>query len=121
MTRLLHECIAHQRALDFELDDLLSHRNDLDKHLIQLQCSSEVPNIVKSNSDFMLNNVSSTCDLADEVSRKVHELDLAESRVRSTLFRIDVIVERGNCLEGVYRALDSEDYESAASESVGLK
>ncbi|CAL0302196.1 unnamed protein product [Lupinus luteus] len=114
MTRLLHECIAHQRALDFELDDLLSHRNDLDKHLLQLQRSSEVLNIVKSDSDFMLNNVSSTCDLADDVSRKVRELDLAQSRVRSTLSRIDAIVERGNCLEGVYRALDSEDYESAA-------
>ncbi|KAF1891924.1 hypothetical protein Lal_00036271 [Lupinus albus] len=114
MTRLLHECIAHQRALDFELDDLLSQRNDLDKHLLQLQRSSEVLNIVKSDSDYMLNNVSSTCDLADDVSLKVRELDLAQSRVRSTLLRIDAIVERGNCLEGVYRALDSEDYESAA-------
>ncbi|KAI4355311.1 hypothetical protein L6164_004097 [Bauhinia variegata] len=114
MTRLLHECIAYQRALDVELDDLLSQRSDLDKQLLQLQRSAEVLDIVKSDSDHMLSNVSSTCDLADDVSRKVRELDLAQSRVRSTLLRIDAIVERGNCLEGVNRALENEDYESAA-------
>ncbi|XP_061338849.1 conserved oligomeric Golgi complex subunit 4 [Gastrolobium bilobum] len=114
MTRLLHECIAHQRALDDELDDLLSQRTDLDKHLIALQRSSEVLDIVNSDADHVLSNVSSTCDLADDVSRKVRELDLAQSRVRSTLLRIDAIVERGNCLEGVQKALESEDYESAA-------
>ncbi|KAJ7951380.1 Conserved oligomeric Golgi complex subunit 4 [Quillaja saponaria] len=114
MTRLLHECIAYQRAIDLDLDNLLSQRSDLDKQLIQLQRSSEVLEIVKSDSDYMLSNVSSTCDLADNVSRKVRELDLAQSRVRSTLLRIDAIVERGNCLEGVNKALDIEDYESAA-------
>ncbi|XP_057423899.1 conserved oligomeric Golgi complex subunit 4 [Lotus japonicus] len=114
MTRLLHECIAHQRALDTQLDDLLSQRADLDRHLVQLQRSSDVLDIVKSDSDHMLSNVSSTSDLADSVSRKVRELDLAQSRVRSTLHRIDAVVERGNCLDGVLRALDEEDYESAA-------
>ncbi|KAF7843824.1 conserved oligomeric Golgi complex subunit 4-like [Senna tora] len=114
MTRLLHECIAQQRALDVELDNLLSQRTDLDKQLLQLQRSSEVLDIVKAESDHMLSNVSSTCDLADDVSRKVRELDLAQSRVNSTLLRIDAIVERGNCLEGVNKALEIEDYESAA-------
>ncbi|KAK4268940.1 hypothetical protein QN277_022164 [Acacia crassicarpa] len=114
ITRLLHECIAYQRSLDVELDNLLSQRTDLDKQLLQLQRSSEVLDIVKADSDHMLSNVSSTCDLADDVSRKVRELDLAQSRVRSTLLRIDAIVERGNCLEGVDKALGIEDYESAA-------
>ncbi|KAF7800806.1 conserved oligomeric Golgi complex subunit 4-like [Senna tora] len=114
MTRLLHECIAYQRALDVELDSHLSQRTDLDKQLFQLQKSSEVLDIVKSESDHMFSSVSSTCDLADDVSRKVRELDLVQSRVGSTLLRIDAIVERGNCLEGVNKALESEDYESAA-------
>lgn len=114
MTRLLHECIAHQRALDVQLDHLLSQRSDLDRHLLQLQRSSDILDIVKSDSDYMLSNVTSTSHLADQVSLKVRELDLAQSRVRSTLHRIDAIVERGNCLDGVLRALDTEDYESAA-------
>ncbi|KAK9275381.1 hypothetical protein L1049_022645 [Liquidambar formosana] len=114
MTRLLHECIAYQRSLDLQLENLLSQRTDLDKQLHHLQRSADVLDIVKADSDHMLFNVRSTCDLADQVSGKVRELDLAQSRVNSTLLRIDAIVERGNCIEGVKKALESEDFEYAA-------
>ncbi|RVW37707.1 Conserved oligomeric Golgi complex subunit 4 [Vitis vinifera] len=103
-----------QRALELELDNLLSQRTDLDKQLSNLQKSAQVLDIVKADSDHILTNVRSTCDLADQVSGKVRELDLAQSRVNSTLSRIDAIVERGNCIEGVQKALETEDYESAA-------
>ncbi|VFQ70987.1 unnamed protein product [Cuscuta campestris] len=33
MTRLLHECIAYQRALDLDQEAILSQRHDLDKQL----------------------------------------------------------------------------------------
>lgn len=115
MTRLLHECIAYQRGLDLELDSLLSQRSDLDKQLLSLQKSSQVLDIVKAESDYMLANVSSTAALADAVSRKVRELDFAQSRVKSTLRRLDAIVERGSCIDGVKKALESEDYEAAAN------
>ncbi|XP_021818836.1 conserved oligomeric Golgi complex subunit 4-like [Prunus avium] len=114
MTRLLHECIAYQRSLDLDLDSLLSQRTDLDKQLLSLHSSSQVLHIVKADSDHVLANVTSTCDLADQVSAKVRELDLAQSRVKSTLLRLDAIVERGNCIDGVKQALDAQDYESAA-------
>ncbi|XP_017979200.1 PREDICTED: conserved oligomeric Golgi complex subunit 4 [Theobroma cacao] len=113
MTRLLHECIAYLRALDVDLDTLLSQRSDLDKILNNLQRSADVLDIVKAESDHMLSNITASCDLADQVSSKVRELDLAQSRVNSTLLRIDAIVERGNCIDGVKSAFDAEDYESA--------
>ncbi|KAG5549684.1 hypothetical protein RHGRI_014849 [Rhododendron griersonianum] len=94
MTRLLHECIAYQRALDVDLENILSHRSDLDKQLSNLEKSADVLEIV---------------------SGKVRELDLAQSRVNDTLLRIDAIVDRANCLDGVKKALDSEDFESAAN------
>ena len=47
MTCLLHECIAYQRALDFDLDNLLAQRMDLDKNLIQLQRYAEVLDIIQ--------------------------------------------------------------------------
>ncbi|KAJ7963415.1 Conserved oligomeric golgi complex subunit 4-like protein [Quillaja saponaria] len=59
MTWLHHECIAYQRAIDLDLDDFLSQLSDLDKQLLQLQRSSEVLEFVKSDSDYMLSNVSS--------------------------------------------------------------
>ncbi|CAI0476604.1 unnamed protein product, partial [Linum tenue] len=104
----------YQRALDDELDNLLAQRSDLDKQLVHLQKSAEVLEIVKADSDYWSSNVGSTCDLADHVSAKVRELDLAQSRVNTTVLRIDAIVERGNCIDGVKNALESEDYESAA-------
>ncbi|KAL0402238.1 UNVERIFIED_CONTAM: Conserved oligomeric Golgi complex subunit [Sesamum latifolium] len=70
MTRLLHECIAYQRALDLELETLLSQRSDLDRQLSNLQKSAQVLEIVKVDSSYMLSNVTSTSSLADQVSAK---------------------------------------------------
>ncbi|MCL7041635.1 hypothetical protein MKW94_009901 [Papaver nudicaule] len=106
--------MAYQRNLDLELETLLSQRTDVEKKLNNLQKNANVLEFVKSDSDSMLFNVRSTCDLADQVSGKVRELDLAQSRVYSTLSRIDAIVERGNCIEGAKKGLETEDYESAA-------
>ncbi|KAK6127446.1 hypothetical protein DH2020_038795 [Rehmannia glutinosa] len=115
MTRLLHECIAYQRALDLELETLLSQRSDLDRQLCNLHKSADVLEIVKADSSYMLSNVSSTSALADQVSAKVRHLDLAQSRVQDTLLRVDAIVDRSNCLDGVHKSLLAEDFESAAS------
>ncbi|KAL3534739.1 hypothetical protein ACH5RR_003200 [Cinchona calisaya] len=115
MTRLLHECIAYQRALDLELDSLLSQRPDLDRQLSSLHKSADVLHIVKADSDQLFSNVRSTSHLADHVSAKVRQLDLAQSRVSDTLLRIDAIVQRSHCLDGVHKALQSDDFESAAN------
>lgn len=114
MNRLLHESIAYERSIDSELETLLSQRHDLEKKLIGLHKSSEVLEYVRSDSDQMLASVRSTCALADHVSGKVRELDLAQSRVQATLARIDVIVDRTSCIDGAKQSLEVEDYESAA-------
>ncbi|KAI3882934.1 hypothetical protein MKW92_027942 [Papaver armeniacum] len=88
MTRLLHEFIAYQRNLDLELENHLCQRTDLEK---KLKKNAEVLDFVKFEADSMLLNVKSTCDLADQVSGK-----------------------RGNCIEGAKKAIEIEDYESAA-------
>lgn len=115
MTRLLHECIAYQRSLDLNLEALHAQRSDHDRQLISLDRSSHhLLSSVRSDADHLLASVRSTSDLADRVSSKVRELDLAQSHVQATLSRIDAVVERGHCLDGARRALDAEDYESAA-------
>ncbi|MQM16843.1 hypothetical protein Taro_049805 [Colocasia esculenta] len=115
MTRLLHECIAYQRSLDLNLEALLAQRPDHDRQLLSLERSSHhLLSSVRADAAHLLASVSSTSNLADRVSSKVRELDLAQSNVQATLSRIDAVVERGHCLDGARRALDSEDYESAA-------
>ncbi|KAK9130037.1 hypothetical protein Sjap_010524 [Stephania japonica] len=115
MTRLLHECIAYQRNLDLQLETLLSQRTDLEKHLSNLQRSAQVLHIVKADADHMRSNVTSTSSLADHVSAKVRELDLAQSNVHSTLSRLDAILQRGHCIDGAKKALETEDFEAAAN------
>ncbi|KAK2995444.1 hypothetical protein RJ640_002741 [Escallonia rubra] len=83
---------------------------DLDRHLSSLLRSADVLHLVKFDSDLVLSNDESTSDLADRVSLKVRELDLAQSRVSHTLIRIDAIVERTACIDGV-----KKDFESAAT------
>jgi hypothetical protein len=100
---------GHDPNLD--LDNLLSQRSNLDKQLVHLQKFAKVLDIMAANSQHMVASVSSTCDLADQVSRKVHELDLVAS---TPLLRIDAIVNRSSCIDGVKKALETKDFESAA-------
>ncbi|KAH7864710.1 hypothetical protein Vadar_032845 [Vaccinium darrowii] len=60
-------------------------------------------------------NLRSTSELADRVSSKIQDIDLAQSRVSHTLLLIDAIVDRRNCPDGVVKALASDDFESAAN------
>ncbi|KAK2980427.1 hypothetical protein RJ640_007028 [Escallonia rubra] len=103
------------RSVDLSLDAIVSCSADLDRHLSSLLRSADVLLLVKSNFDLVLSNVESTSDLADRVSLKVRELDLTQSRVSHTLLRIDAIVERTACIDGVKKALAFEDFESAAT------
>ncbi|KAL3652638.1 Golgi transport complex subunit 4 [Castilleja foliolosa] len=115
ITRHLHECIAYQRALDLELETLLSQRSDLDHQLSSLHESADILDTLKLDSSYMLSNVSSTSALADQVFAEVRHLDRAQSRVQDTLLRVDSIVDRSNCLDGVHKSLLADDFESAAS------
>ncbi|KAJ1379313.1 Conserved oligomeric Golgi complex subunit 4 [Sesbania bispinosa] len=56
--------------------------------------------------------VKSDSDLANQVNRKVCELDFAQSHMCSTLLRINAVFERRNSRYGELRALESEDCES---------
>ncbi|GAA0161581.1 hypothetical protein LIER_17862 [Lithospermum erythrorhizon] len=72
----------------------------------------EFLDIVKSDKDFMFNNVRTTNSLVDHVFAKVCLLDLAQSRLHDTNLRIELIVHRSNCLEGVKKSLQSDDLEN---------
>ncbi|KAJ6851454.1 conserved oligomeric Golgi complex subunit 4-like [Iris pallida] len=115
MTRLLHECVAHQRSLDLRLDSLLSQRPDLDRHLLSLRRSSlPLLSLARSDSESLLSSLLSTSHLADRVSRRVRDLDLAQSRLHSTLSRLDASLLRSRALDAARSALSSDDYASAA-------
>ncbi len=70
--------------------------------------------VVKAEAETLANSVKQTSNLSERVSRKVRELDTAQSRINGTLESIDYIVNRTNAVDGVQQALQTEDYEAAA-------
>lgn len=70
--------------------------------------------MVKAEAESLANSVKRTSNLSERVSRKVRELDTAQSRINGTLESIDYIVNRTNAVDGVQQALQTEDYEAAA-------
>ncbi|XP_065030626.1 conserved oligomeric Golgi complex subunit 4-like [Musa acuminata AAA Group] len=117
MTRLLHECVAYQRALDLRLESLLAQRPDLDRHLVVLAGprSTHLLDLARSDASLLLSSARSTSELADRVSRRVRDLDLAQSRVRDTLDLVDATLDRSRCLDAARRALAIDDLHAAAN------
>jgi len=70
--------------------------------------------VVKAEAESLANSVKRTSNLSERVSRKVRELDTAQSRINGTLESIDYIVNRTNAVDGVQQALQTEDYKAAA-------
>lgn len=70
--------------------------------------------VVKVEAETLANSVKQTSNLSESVSKKVRELDTAQSRVNNTLESIEYIVNRTNAVDGVQQALHSGDYEAAA-------
>lgn len=52
--------------------------------------------------------------LADSVSKKVRDLDTTRERVKTTMKKVEDIVDVRNCIDGVGKALAQERYEEAA-------
>ncbi|KAG1668624.1 hypothetical protein FOA52_001493 [Chlamydomonas sp. UWO 241] len=116
ITRILHETIAKERAVDVELDQLLSKRAELERSFLLLNTpTAETLELVHADCEQLLLGVQGTSQLATHISTKVRTLDLAQSRVTETLEKIKAILDRTNCINGVQAAMDAEDYEAAAA------
>eukprot|EP00894_Picocystis_sp_ML_P002221 jgi/Pico_ML_1/52738/g3402.t1 len=66
------------------------------------------------DAKLVADNVAHTSKLASRLSSRVKRLDSVQSKIKSTLARIDAILDRSNCLNGVNQAMDEQDYERAA-------
>ncbi|GAX77377.1 hypothetical protein CEUSTIGMA_g4823.t1 [Chlamydomonas eustigma] len=116
INRILNETLAKERALDVELDQLLSKRADLERSFLLLNApTAEALELIHEDCQQMLQSVQATSVLAAHISGKVRTLDTAQSRVQETLSDIKSILDRTNCINGVQAAMDSQDYETAAN------
>ncbi|CAN6245466.1 unnamed protein product [Urochloa humidicola] len=115
-TRLLHECIAYQRALDARLDSLLARRADIDRAAASLLRSAPpLLSLAASDAAALKESSSSTAALADALSSRVRHLDAAHSRADAALARAEAALDRSRALEAARRALAADDLAAAAT------
>lgn len=115
INRLLIDAVALERSIEAELEALLSSRTVVDDALMSLKVeTSNALQAAKAGAAILCTSTADTAALADKVSCKVRELDAAQSQVRATLSRIEVIVDRSRAVEGVQAALERDDLEAAA-------
>ncbi|CAN6278491.1 unnamed protein product [Urochloa humidicola] len=115
-TRLLHECVAYQRALDGRLDSLLTRRADIDRAAASLlRAAPPLLSLAASDAAALKESSSSTAALADALSSRVRHLDAAHSRADAALARAEAALDRSRALEAARRALAADDLAAAAT------
>ncbi|ESO03274.1 hypothetical protein HELRODRAFT_191984 [Helobdella robusta] len=103
------------QRVDAELDELLKSRNELEAKMQSLHPILPGLQAVENDSKQLSDMITFTSSLAENVSSKVRQLDLAKNRVMLCLQRVEDILDLKFCTDGVQTALHDEDYEKAAA------
>ncbi|XP_052818537.1 conserved oligomeric Golgi complex subunit 4-like [Mya arenaria] len=113
--KALEKLNKQEDDVNTELGFLLEKQAHLEDKMVSLHRT--LPNLQKLETDSkqLSSMVSFTSTLAENVSSKVRQLDLAKSRVTSCIERVEDILDLKYCTDGVQQALQNEDYEKAAS------
>ncbi|CAN8000635.1 unnamed protein product [Ixodes pacificus] len=109
-----HLCEEEDQA-NKTLDSLVSQRVDLEVKIADLHKILPTFQLVHSDAEQLANMISFTSTLAENISSKVRQLDLAKSRVTECVQRVEDILDLKFCTDGVQTALQNEDYEQAAA------
>uniref|UniRef100_A0A8C3GBX3 Conserved oligomeric Golgi complex subunit 4 n=1 Tax=Cyclopterus lumpus TaxID=8103 RepID=A0A8C3GBX3_CYCLU len=112
-----------QKEVDSELDRLMGQEGTIHTKMLALQRMGYTvsvlcrPNLqlIGGDASQLSGMITFTCSLAENVSRKVRQLDLAKTRLYNVIQRADDILDLKFCTDGVQTALHNEDYEQAAA------
>lgn len=111
--RHLHMLAEEERRKDEELRALLMRNGEIDAKMASLQRVAPRLQRVHADARELCEMVGTTCALAENVSSKVRELDLAKGRLYDTIQRVGDILDLRSCLDGVQSALNMKQYEKA--------
>lgn len=106
---------VQEERVDKELEELILSQTELESKMHKLD--SILPNlqVVDKDSRQLCEMIEFTSTLAENVSSKVKQLDVAKNRVVSCLQRVEDVMDLKFCTDGVQTALHDEDYEKAAA------
>jgi hypothetical protein len=112
--KLLMDALAMERTIETELDSLLHRASRVDEVLGSLQESTvEALQVAQVEADRLSKSTADNAVLAETVSKKVREMDVAQSRVRAALGRIELILDKSHAVTGVKTAFEKGDLEAA--------
>lgn len=101
--------------IDQNVADLLRKYSDIPRQLnVVFGRLKTRLTLAESDASHLSSLLSATSILAENVSGKVRELDLAKTRVVDCLQRVEDALDLRLCTEGIRSAMAGEDYEQAA-------
>uniref|UniRef100_L7M1F2 Conserved oligomeric Golgi complex subunit 4 n=1 Tax=Rhipicephalus pulchellus TaxID=72859 RepID=L7M1F2_RHIPC len=107
-------CLEEEQATK-TLDELVTQRTELESKITKIHQILPTFQLVFGDAEQLANMISFTSTLAENISSKVRQLDLAKSRVTECVQRVEDILDLKFCTDGVQTALQNEDYEQAAA------
>ncbi|XP_063134208.1 conserved oligomeric Golgi complex subunit 4 isoform X3 [Rattus norvegicus] len=106
---------GEEKVVEKELDALLEQQNTIESKMVTLHRMGPNLQLIEGDAKQLAGMITFTCNLAENVSSKVRQLDLAKNRLYQAIQRADDILDLKFCMDGVQTALRSEDYEQAAA------
>uniref|UniRef100_A0A8C7GQZ9 Conserved oligomeric Golgi complex subunit 4 n=1 Tax=Oncorhynchus kisutch TaxID=8019 RepID=A0A8C7GQZ9_ONCKI len=104
-----------QKKVETELEKLVGQQGNIDTKMLALQRMGPNLQLIGGDASQLSGMITFTCSLAENVSSKVRQLDLAKTRLYKVIQRADDILDLKFCTDGVQTALHNEDYEQAAA------
>ena len=104
----------YQQSIDKKIESSLQRWPTIASQADQLSRLAPSIELLETDAERLSSVVHFTSQLADSISSKVRQLDLAKTRVFEVIKRVDDILDLNNCTEGVQESLSSNNYEQAA-------
>ncbi|XP_054626169.1 conserved oligomeric Golgi complex subunit 4 [Dunckerocampus dactyliophorus] len=115
LEKVYQQLCVEEKAVEAELDHLVGQEGTIHTKMLALQRMGPNLQLIGGDASQLSGMITFTCSLAENVSRKVRQLDLAKTRLYKVIQRADDILDLKFCTDGVQTALHNEDYEQAAA------
>ncbi|XP_051884114.1 conserved oligomeric Golgi complex subunit 4 [Pristis pectinata] len=106
---------SEEKEVEAELEALFGQQSSLEGKMVALHRMGPNLQLIEGDAKQLAGMITFTCNLAENVSGKVRQLDLAKNRIYQAIQRADDILDLKFCTDGVQTALRNEDYEQAAA------
>lgn len=115
LERVYQQLCVEEKEVEAELDRLVGQEGTIHTKMLALQRMGPNLQLIGGDASQLSGMITFTCSLAENVSSKVRQLDLAKTRLYNVIQRADDILDLKFCTDGVQTALRNEDYEQAAA------